>query len=75
MVMSQNSVPSELAHQSGIRWTIGVLLLAFSASISSCANDAFLPQPQNLPYTQEHEQDTRESNAASSWTPSLHDTF
>lgn len=76
MVMSQNSVPSELAHQSGIRWMIGGLLLALSAALSSCANDAFLPPPQNLPYAQEHEQDARDSDAANAAPlPPLNDTF
>ena len=55
---------------------IGVLLLALSASISSCANDAFLQPPQNLPYAQEHEQDAHDSNAAAdSAMPPLHETF
>ena len=55
---------------------IGGLLLALSASLSSCANDAFLPPPQNLPYAQEHEQDARDSEAATAAPlPPLNDTF
>jgi hypothetical protein len=40
------------------------LLVLFTAG---CADDAFLPPPENVPYTQEHEKDTE----SPSGTPGL----
>jgi len=73
MGMRQNRLPAKLADQLSTRWMVAVLLLAVCASITGCADEAFLPPPENLPYAQEHEQDARASD--SSAMPPLHETF
>jgi hypothetical protein len=44
-----------------------LLLLLLTLLIAGCADQAFLPPPENLPYTQEHEKDTE----APTGTPGL----
>jgi len=48
-----------------------ILFLVPFACLCSCANDAFLPPPENLPYAQEHEND---SNSEAAKLPPLMDT-
>ncbi len=42
----------------GVKAKISVILLFLLAVfLGACADEAFLPPPENLPYAQEHEQD------------------
>jgi hypothetical protein len=47
--------------------SVPLLLLLVTLFIAGCADEAFLPPPENLPYTQEHEKDSE----APSGTPGL----
>ena len=70
MVMRENAVPSPAAPHSARNWKFCLLFVLF-ACLCGCADQAFLPPPENLPYAQEHE---RDSESEGSRMPPLLDT-